>query len=129
MTRKAFINFLLKQLVELSDEGVIKLVLSKRYEAVEEILGFWNYEVFDRYTDNKKFKKIKMSEIPDEYVLLFVIYLFGDRTDETMVLENKKELIERLLTSMRHKTLCKKIAYNLQKNYLFEFDNISDLVQ
>ena len=122
MTRKAFINFLVRELDWLRQEEVIKLLLRGKYQSADQILILGMYEVFNGYVNTKKFRKIKMQEIPDEYKLLFVIYLFGNGADESLILQNKEEMIEWLEKSKKDRRLCKKIAKKLKKHFLFEFD-------
>lgn len=122
MTREEFYEFLMEELERLEDERIIKLILFGRYQEAEEILLFCEIDVFNEYINQPKFKKLRWKEIPDEYKLLFVIYLFGARTDETLVVDSKEEMLQWLETSKKHRRLCASILKKLSNCYLFEFD-------
>ena len=92
MKKKQFIKCLVTQLERLEIvEHISELANHGCYDEVDKVVADIDYTIVDQYTESDKFKKWNISDIPDQYVLTYAIWLYGCREHDEDELMNDWE--------------------------------------
>lgn len=98
MTKSEFLEVLVKELERLEKkEHVSDLANNGRYAEVDAVVDEIDYSALEDYMDEVDGEgELVITDIPEGYVLTFVIYLFRSPYDECDIMESWEELQEAL---------------------------------
>lgn len=126
MRKKEFLEILVKELERLEkEEHVSDLANNGRYAEVDAVVSEIYYTELIDYMNGDETEKLEVDDIPEDYVLTFVIYLFGSGYDEFDVMENWEDLQDALCDCGDVGTA---IADTMNNNCINEFDTFKELV-
>lgn len=128
MTKEQFLEILVKELERLENvEHVSDLANNGRCAEVDAVVAEIEYSALEEYmdeVDDKGDLSVK-TDIPEPYVLTFVIYLSGSEYDEVEVMKDWGELQEALYGCGDVGNV---IANKLEYNYINAFGTFEELV-
>lgn len=127
MTKSEFLEGLLQELKRLKDEEHVIDLLANGYADLADNAVYdskINYTYIDLYLLSGD-EKIGVQDIPNNYMEVFFIYLWGSGHKEDKIISGKKEFEEVL---EKAGPVGKKISEKLNKHKLTEFESLSKLM-
>ncbi|MBO5478866.1 MAG: hypothetical protein J6A04_04055 [Clostridia bacterium] len=126
MEKQKFLELLVEELKRLEEvEHVSDLAENGRYEEVDAVVAEIDYSALNEYMENEEHEQLDISDIPEQYVLTFAIYLSGSEYAETDIMEEWEDLTDAL---EKCGTAGEDLAETLSNYYINGFDTFAELI-
>ncbi len=131
MTKNEFLEVLIPELKRLEEEEHLRdLTRNGRYGEARAVIGGIDYSALNQYCDDfendNEECSLEVSDIPEEYLVIFTLYLHGSPNyDEVDVMNEREELQAAVAKQGEDGAI---IAEKMNDNYLNHFNTIADLM-
>ena len=130
MTKKEFLDVLIPELRRLEEvEHLRDLARNGRYDEAQEVLYKVKYSSLIKYckTDNEEDQLLEVTDIPQEYLVTFILYLLGNkRYNENDIMRDWAEFQAAVGEQGEDGAI---IAEKMNHYYLNNFGTIADLME